>query len=509
MRKLDKSMDGVPSPRIAIGGFLHQTNTFAPTMAGLTAFEGGGGWPPLSQGADIFAATRGIDLAVRGFIEEAERRAWTIVPTLWCAALSSAHVTEDAFEQIAERLTRAVAAALPLDGVYLDLHGAMVAEHLEDGDGELLARLREVIGPTVPLVASLDLHGNVSPAMVEHTDALVGCRTYPHIDLAETGRRAAMLLAPMLAGARHAKAFAQLPFLIPMAWQSTQSEPNTAIYRMVAELQTDAVVSTSFFCGFPAADTPDCGPSVLAYGETQAAADAAVARISQKIRAARLAYAGRAYEPLEAVREAQRIGAATLRPVVIADTQDDPDTGGDSNTMGMFKALLEAGAERAAIGAIFDPAIAQLAHKAGVGATIVGSLGGAKGVVGDSSYAGIFSVIALSDGDIQAKGPFCRGDLMRLGPSACIEAGGVSIVVVSRKAQMVDREMFRFVGIEPETRSILVVKSAGHFTADFAPIACAILVATAPGPMPLSPAALPFTKLRRGIDLSPTGPAFV
>ena len=502
-------MDGERTPRIAVGGFLHETNTFAAKMADVDAFERGSSWPPLLEGDAIIEATRHGNLAVCGFVEEAERLGWSIVPTLWCAALPSAHVTEDAFEHVAVRLVQAVTAALPLDGVCLDLHGAMVAEHLDDGDGELLARLREVVGPHVPLVASLDFHGNVSPAMVECADALVACRTYPHIDMAETGRRGARLLHPMLSGIRYAKSFHQLPFLIPLAWQSTQSEPNASIYRMAAELESETVVSASFLCGFPAADTADCGPSILAYGETQAAADTVAARISRKVCAARFAYAGRTYEPLEAVGEALRLGGGKLRPVIIADIQDNPDAGSDSNTTGMLKALIEVGAERAAIGLIYDPTIAQLAHEAGVGATITGALGGAKGVVGDSPYAGVFEVAALSDGEFQAKGSFNGGDRMRLGPSACLKVGGVSIVVVSRKHEMVDREMFRFVGIEPEEQSILVVKSTVHFRTGFAAIASAILIATAPGPIPLSPAALPFTRLRQGIDLSPTGPAFV
>lgn len=488
---------------------MHETNTFAPTKADFAAFRHGGGWPPLSEGPAMLEATRDVNMAICGFVETAEAEGWSLVPTLWCAAVPSAHVTEDAYEAIASRLVAAIADALPLDGVYLDLHGAMVAEHLEDGEGELLARVRAVVGPDVPIVASLDLHGNVSPAMVDHAEILVAYRTYPHVDMAETGRRAAAALAPLLAGKRYRKAFRQVPFLIPIAWQSTDMEPNASIYRAVAEMETDQVPSVSFLCGFPAADIHDCGPSVVAYGDTSEAADAAADTIFEKVSAARLAFAGQSLDPLEAVREAQRIADGSSRPVVIADTQDNPGAGGDSNTMGMLKALIEAGATRAAIGAIFDPAMAEAAHEAGVGATIHGAMGGAQGVFGDASFTGAFEVMALSDGEFVASGPFYGGARMQLGPSAWLRVGGIAIVVVSRKAQMADREMFRFLGIEPEAQAILVVKSSVHFRADFAPIAETILVAAAPGPMPVSPAALPFKKLRSGIDLSPTGPAFV
>ncbi|MCE7029892.1 M81 family metallopeptidase [Jiella avicenniae] len=495
------------APRIAVGGFMHETNTFAPTKAALDAFRQGGGWPALVEGPAVFGALRNVNMGLCGFIEEAERRGWALQPTLWCAASPSAHVTEEAFETISARILEAIEAALPLDGVYLDLHGAMVTEHCDDGEGELLQRVRDLIGPDVPLVASLDLHGNVTARMVEAADALVAYRTYPHVDMAETGRRTAVHLERLLSGERHAKAFRQIPFLIPIAWQSTVMEPKRSIYAEIGAAETGPVASLSFLCGFPAADIADCGPSVLAYGETQAAADRAADDIVRRIEAARPAFAGKSYEPRDAVREAMRISAGATKPVVIADTQDNPGAGGDSDTTGMLRALVEAGAERAAIGVIVDPAAAKAAHEAGTGARLRLKLGGGSHIPGDAPFEGEFEVAALSEGAFVAPGAFYGGARMRLGLSACLKIGGVRVVVASQKAQMADREMFRFVGIEPEAQAVLVVKSSVHFRADFAPIAETILVATAPGPMPLSPASLPFTKLRRGVALSPDGPA--
>ncbi|MDQ4135176.1 MAG: M81 family metallopeptidase, partial [Pseudomonadota bacterium] len=212
--------------RVAVGGFMHETNTFAPTKAGYEAFVHGAGWPGLCMGPALIEATRNVNMGICGFIEEAEAAGWSLVPTAWCHASPSAPVTEDAFERIAGEIVARIAAAVPLDGVYLDLHGAMVAEHLDDGEGEILARVRRVIGPGVPLVASLDLHANVSPQMVAQADALVAYRTYPHVDMALTGRRAAALLAPLLGSPeRPAKAFRRLPFLIPISWQCTDIEP--------------------------------------------------------------------------------------------------------------------------------------------------------------------------------------------------------------------------------------------------------------------------------------------
>src|SRR6266576_1745160 len=201
--------------RIAVGGFLHETNTFAPTKAVYADFVHGGGWPAMTQGADLLKTMRHINVGLAGFVERAEALGWELVPTIFAAASPSAHVTEDAYERIAGVIVDGIRNARPLDAVYLDLHGAMVTEHLDDGEGEILARVRRVIGNDLPLVASLDLHANVTPEMIEHADALIAYRTYPHIDMADTGRAAARHLALLLRSRRKfAKAVRQLPFLI-------------------------------------------------------------------------------------------------------------------------------------------------------------------------------------------------------------------------------------------------------------------------------------------------------
>src|ERR1700758_4221448 len=228
--------------RIAGGGFLHETNTFAPTKATYADFVHGGGWPAMAQGADVLKTMRPIIVGLAGFVEAAKANGWELVPTIACGASPSAHVTEDAFERIVRVMVDGVAAARPLDAVYLDLHGAMVTEHLDDGEGEILARVRKVIGKETPLVASLDLHANVTPEMVEHADALIAYRTYPHVDMADTGRASARHLALMLkTKQRFAKAFRQLPFLIPISWQATLDQPAKGIYEKLAAMQSDAV----------------------------------------------------------------------------------------------------------------------------------------------------------------------------------------------------------------------------------------------------------------------------
>lgn len=495
--------------RIAVGGFLHETNTFAPTKAIYQDFVHGGGWPAMAQGDDVLKIMRNINVGLSGFIEAAEARGWEMVPTISCGASPSAHVAKDAYERIVKVMVEGIRAAGPLDAVYLDLHGAMVTEHLDDGEGEILARVRKVIGKELPLVVSLDLHANVTPEMVEHADALIAYRTYPHVDMADTGRAAAKHLALLLkTKQKFAKAFRQLPFLIPISWQCTNDQPTKGIYRKLAALESDAVPTLSFAPGFPAADFCHCGPSVFAYGRTQADADAAADNIATLIESHEDDFDGRIYSPDEGVRHAMELATRAKKPVIIADTQDNPGAGGDSDTTGMLRALVRNKATRAAIGVIYDPAAAKAAHAAGVGATVTLALGGKSGIAGDAPYNETFVVEKLSDGKFVAPGPYYGGRDMDMGPSAALRIGDVRVVVSSHKAQLADQSMYRYVGIEPTEQAILVNKSSVHFRADFEPIAEKLLICAAPGAMPADTAALPWTRLRPGIRTRPNGTPF-
>jgi microcystin degradation protein MlrC len=494
--------------RIAVGGFLHETNTFAPTKATYDDFVHGGGWPSMTHGADMLKVMRKINVGLAGFVEAAEANGWELVPTIFAAASPSAHVSKDAYERIVTEMVDGIAAAGPIDAVYLDLHGAMVAEHYDDGEGEVLARVRKVIGNDLPLVVSLDLHANVSPKMIEHADALIAYRTYPHVDMADTGRACARHLALLLkTKQRFAKAFRQLPFLIPISWQCTNDQPTKGIYQQLAALESDAVPTLSFAPGFPAADFRDCGPSVFAYGRTQADADAAADKIVALVESHEDDFDGRIYSPDEGVQLAMELAKSASKPIIIADTQDNPGAGGDSDTTGMLRALVRNKAS-AATGAIYDPESAKAAHAAGVGATVTLSLGGKSGIPGDEPYRETFVVEKLSDGRFIAPGPYFGGRDMDMGPSACLRIGDVRVVVGSYKAQLADQSMYRYVGIEPTAQKILVNKSSVHFRADFEPIAEKLLICAAPGAMPADTATLPWKHLRPGIRIKPNGPTF-
>lgn len=494
---------------IAIGGFQHETNTFAPSKATFDDFVRGRSWPPLAQGDEIFERSEGINVPIAGFIERLRKTTHRLVPTAWAGTSPSAHVTRDAFERICEMIVSRLRSAGRIDAVYLDLHGAMVAEHVDDGEGELLERVRAVVGADIPVVASLDLHANVTRRMVKHADALIAYRTYPHVDMAETGERAAHFLLARLEGLSRPHAVLEpLSFLIPLQTQSTMLEPGQSIYAHLAKMEGGGIDTLSFTPGFPAADFPECGPAVFAYGRSAETAQRAAQALREHIEALESEFDTPVYTPEEGVRRAIAIARNATRPVVIADTQDNPGAGGNSDTTGMLRALVGANAQRAAIGLIVDPETALAAHAVGEGASLEVGVGGKSNIPGDAPFHARFTVERLTEGKFTCTGPFYRGVRMNLGPCACLRIGGVRVVVASDKPQMADQEMYRFIGIEPTREAILVNKSSVHFRADFAPIAQEILVCKAPGPMLADPSDFPWRNLKPGIRLKPNGPRF-
>ncbi len=439
--------------RIAIAGFQHETNTFAPSQATYADFARGGGWPPLQHGAEMFETMAGRNLPIAGFIEHIKGTRHTMVPTVWAATEPSAHVTTDAFERIATMIVDGVRDAAP-DAVYLDLHGAMVTELLDDGEGELLARIRRIVGAKIPIVASLDLHANMTRQMFDAADALIAYRSYPHIDMAETGARTAHhLLARFEGMPRPALSVRRILFLIGLSAQCTMLEPARSTYDALAKLESATVPSVSFTPGFPAADFPDCGPVAWAYGRDAAAARDACNRLADHIEANESAFDSKVYGAHEAVRRAMSVAERATRPVVIADTQDNPGAGGNSDTTGMLRALIDCRAQGAAIGIIVDPHAAVAAHRAGAGGVIDVELGGRSCVPGDAPFRGRFHVESVSDGKLTCTGPFYRGARMDLGLSAQLRVDDIRIVLASRKTQLADQELYRFVGIEPTAQA--------------------------------------------------------
>ncbi|MDP1628151.1 M81 family metallopeptidase [Parvibaculum sp.] len=501
--------------RIAVGGFQHETNTFAPSKADFAAFAQPDSWPALQRGAPLLTAFEGMNIPVAGFIAAASHARHELVPLVWCSATPSAHVTEDAFERISAMMIEDIFRAGRLDAVYLDLHGAMVTEHFDDGEGELLRRVREAVGPDVPVVASLDLHANVTPEMVEHADALIAYRTYPHVDMAVTGARVAAHLDAMFDGMpRQAKAMRKLDFLMPLTSQCTLTEPSAHIYALVEALDgkvigNGRVGSVSVAGGFAPADIPGCGPAVIAYADTVAAAEEAVTRLADEIAASEKDFNEKLWSAADAVAYAIENAEAGEGPIVLADTQDNPGAGGNGDTIGILAELIAQEAPSAALGVLFDPESAAEAAAAGEGARVRLRLGAKTGGAPEEKpIEHEFEVVRITNGEFLATGPFYGGSRMSLGVTARLRTGGVEVVVASRKAQCADREMLRHTGIEPAALGILVVKSSVHFRADFGPMAKEVLIVESPGPNTANLSKLPYTKLRKGIRVMPMGKAF-
>jgi microcystin degradation protein MlrC len=488
--------------RIAVGGCQHETNTFSPRGATLADFEAADAWPGLTRGPALFDAVAGINLPAAGFVAEARALRHELVPLAWCSAQPSGRVTREAFEHVSRLLLEDLRAAWPLDAVYLDLHGAMVAEHVDDADGELLTRVRAVVGPDVPVVASLDYHANVSPRMVAEATALVAYRSYPHVDMAECGARAAKCLHDLLGRPRPVFAFEALDFLIPLTSQSTLAEPMQHIAELAGALERAPLLAVNVAPGFPAADVAECGPSVYACGWDDDAARGAVSRLAAAMRESEPDFALELVSVAEACRMAVALDVPARRPLILADTQDNPGAGGHADTTTLLKGLVAARAKRVLAGVYCDPDAAARAHAAGVGARLDLELGARSGFPGETPLAARFEVVALGDGRFVGTGPFYRGGRFELGLMALLRLGDVWIAVASRKQQAADQAMFRHLGVEPAEFVVLALKSSVHFRADFGPIASRIVVVEAPGPNVADPARLPFTKLRLGMRLA-------
>ncbi|HJQ55348.1 MAG TPA: M81 family metallopeptidase [Vineibacter sp.] len=508
--------------RIAVGGFQHETNTFSPQLATWEEFERADAWPPFLRGAEMIAAVEGFNIPIAGAVKTLAELGHEVVPLCWAAAPPSSYVTRDAYEKIAGWMIDDLRAQGPFDAVYLDLHGAMVAEHHQDGEGELMRRVRAVVGDTIPLVSSLDYHTNMTREMVQHATAMVGYRTYPHVDMADTGSRAARLLDRLLKDRRPLhKAYRQFDFLIPLVWQCTFQEPAKTIFDLLDEIErgTDrsgapggahnqGIVSLTHTPGFPPADIAQCGPALVVYGHDKAATEAAADRLAEAIRGREAAFAGKLYTPDEAAVEAIRLAKTATKPIVLADVQDNPGAGGTSDTVGLLRALMAHKARGAVIGMMVDPGAAQAAAEAGEGAVLRRGIGAVVGYAGETPVEADWRVVKLGSGVFTGTGPFYGGARFQIGPMALVTdaASGVSAVLACKRIQAADQEMFRHVGVEPAKTPILGLKSTVHFRADFQPIAETILVVQSPGAHVTDPVELPYKHLRPGIRLRPLGP---
>ncbi len=497
------------SKTIAVGGFQHETNTFAPHVAPFENFERADSWPGLTLGEPLIETMAGLNIPLTGFIDAARQAGHDLHSLCWCAAEPSSYVTRDAFERVADLICTRLREGPALEAVYLDLHGAMVTEHYQDGEGELLRRVREIVGPATPVVISLDLHANVTVGMVEHCDAMTIYRTYPHLDMAATGARAYELLEPLLAGFTLHKAMRKIPFLFPLTSQCTEFEPCRSIYAPLDAIsQTPGLNNIDFATGFPPADIAECGAAVVAYGVDPETVEAAAGALYQQVLDAEADFTFATLSADAAVTRA--IANKSDKPVVLADAQDNPGAGGTSDTTGLLEALVRNGARRAVLAILYDPEVADMAHAQGVGAVLDIELGAKSGFPGVEPFAGKFEVEALGDGHFVFTGAMNLNSHAALGKMALLrvidDASEVRVVVGSARAQCLDLAMIRHLGIEPTEQKIVAVKSTVHFRADFDPIAAETLVVISPGANYCRLTDMKYENLRHGARLEPMGP---
>ncbi|QHE83656.1 M81 family metallopeptidase [Hydrogenophaga sp. BPS33] len=494
----------MPPHHIAFGGFSHESNSFAPSQdVGLDHFLARRDRPPLLVGDELFDGLAQGSFPTTGFLRAIGPDA-RLHPLAWASGGAGGLVSDEAFEHVSGALLARLPAPGELDAIYLELHGAMATPRFDDPEAELLRRVRQAVGATVPIVVTLDYHANLSPDFARLIDGAVVYRTYPHVDRLACGEIAARLVQRLAGRGRvRGVALVHLPFLIPLQAQSTLTEPSRDI---AAQSLADAgdIVSRCYAAGFPLCDTPWCGPSVMVHATNQATADAACHALVDRLMAARASFAVRLWPCEEAVSHAMRRARGPgSGPVVLADVQDNPGAGASSATTGILASLLRQDATDAVLGILWDPAAAAAAHALGEGARLTGSLGGHADAIDQPALAGPFEVERLGNGRFTTTGQVAGGNPTDLGPMALLRLGGVRVVVSSVRMQAFDPAPFHHLGVDPARAAILVLKSTCHFRADFGAMAREILLVEAPGDAVADPMRYPYQRLRAGVALRP------
>ena len=467
--------------RIALAGFVHETNTFSATLTTVDDFVANG----LLVG-DELRSLRGTNTVVGGAVEAADADARVeLLPIIATSAIPAGLVTAEAFEHVVGAIVRGLSDRVP-DAVVLDLHGAMVSGVDPDGDGEVARRVRAVVGPSIPIVAVLDLHANVSPSLAETVDALIPYRTYPHVDMADRGRQAVELAARAALGeVRLISRMVKLPLISPGQRQFSGSEPARTIQATTRRMEgRDGVLHVGVNYAFAFADVPHIGTSVVVTTDDDAGAAQSLAdELAGDIWSRREQLRATLMPVEEAVHAAM---AEPTGPVVLADFGDNPGGGSACDGTALLWALLDLGAEDVAFALIADPEVVAVASAAGVGASISVELGAKTDDLHGFPIPVVATVQHLSDGRFVYEGPMDTGVESTMGRTAVLRCRGrhgnaVDVIVCERRVQPYDTAILRSQGIVPEACKIIVVKSWVHFRGSFEPIASRIIEVDTPG----------------------------
>lgn len=467
--------------RVALGGMSHETNTFSPIQTDLELFER----RTLLRGQPVVDMSRGVSTTLGGMVDAALEREWELVPTLFASATPSGKVTRDTFETLVGELVSGINDALPIDGVLLPLHGAMVSEAFDDGEGEILRRVRETVGPDVPIVTVLDFHATLTPAIAEYADIVIGYDKYPHTDPYDRGREGVEILERLIRGElQPVRALRQVPMLTPLPpqWTWGPTPMRDLMQLMLAAEDEPGIICIMLAGGFPYSDIHDAGVSVLVNADgDQELAELTADRLALACWEARERFLVTP-EPVPVALD--RIEAASAYPVVLADVADNPGAGASCDGTTILQALLESELENIAVGIIADPESVERATRIGVGNSGVFQLGGKVDALHGPTLGVTARVRSVGDVSFINTGPMGTGGRSSLGKTAVLElgsTGGIEVIVTTNRMQVLDSELFRACGIPPEERRALVVKSSVHFRASFEQIAEEIIEVDAPG----------------------------
>jgi microcystin degradation protein MlrC len=449
---------------------MHETNTFSRVPTDLAMIRR----RDFHLENEIPVAFRGTRSAFGATFEAADKFGWTLVHPVSANPNPSGTVTDDAFETITGMVTGAVDAKGPIDGALLHLHGAMVSDSHEDAEGEFLARLRQRLGPEVPIVVTLDLHANVTQQMADNASALIAYRTYPHVDQYERAWQGAELLERAVRGEiRPRTVIARRPMLYGLDHGRTQRGPMAElIARGEALEQNGETLVVSICAGFSHANIRDVGPSVTVTVDGFSSRGQAIAEeFIDYVWETRDFTTVKLLPVAEAVALARQ-GKPGEKPLVVADYTDNPGGGGYGDATAFLKGLVEAGVDSVAFHAICDPEAVQEGMRAGIGAKTTLALGGKTDpAMGGPPIALFGEVVCLTNGKFIAYGPMGGGVERNYGPSMVFRVGGIDIIVITHNGQATDLAQFTSLGVDPTRYRTVAVKSMQHFRAAFEPIA--------------------------------------
>lgn len=485
--------------RLLAAMFKHETNTFSPVPTPVERFFGYG--PQMLVGAEAIAAHRGTGSALAAYIAAAERAGAEIVVAVAGEASPSGTVPDETYERIVAPILDAVARG-GWDGILLDLHGAMVTESHEDGEGELLRRIR-AIDPRTPIGVTLDMHANLYDAIVRNATVVTGYHTYPHVDVYEAGARAADVILRTIRGeVRPVMVWGNRPMLPHVMRQGTHEEPNRSLQATcIGHEKAGRVLACSLFVGFPHADIVNAGLSVVVCTDGDATAGEGIrdALLDEAWRAReRFVYRG---EPLaQAVARAARI---TEGPVVLLDHCDNVASGGTMDTTEVLDEVMRQGLENVLFYSIHDPEAVGQAVAAGIGAQVTLEVGGKMPMpsIGVTSRPVRVTgrVKRITDGVYRLRGPMGAGAVMNNGTTVVIDTGRIELVIMSLYQEPFDINCFYSVGVDPLQKRFVVIKSRVHWRAGLGELAREVVECDGAGVTTSDYGLLRFSRVRRPV----------